>query len=181
MNLFAQVRPVSVFASGSIAASFLEFEYNGEKSDIVDNAMVIVTYDNGIRASFNLCMFVPMFYEELILCGDKGRLKVFENRDFLPTARPTTGLEILRGEQQPSRLTTPCYPTFIEETGHNGSTYYEHVDFVDNIEGKETAAARAEEGFWSIVVGAAAEESIKAGRLAEIEALLRENGVDPNS
>lgn len=178
MNLFAQARPTSVYASGSAAASFLDFEYNGERSDIVDNAMVIVTYENGIRAGFNLCMFAPLFYEELILCGDEGRLKAFENRDFLPAARPTTGLEILRGEQQPSRLTTPCYPTFIEEAGHNGSTYFEHVDFVDNIEGRRTAAAGAEEGFWSIVVGAAAEESIKTGRLVEIDKLLAENGID---
>ena len=36
----------------------------------------IVEYENGVRASFNLCMFSPMFYEEMVLCGDEGRLKV---------------------------------------------------------------------------------------------------------
>ena len=69
-------------------------------SDIIDNAMVIVTYANGIRAGFNLCMFAPLFYEELILCGDEGRLKAFENRDVLPAARPTTG-------RPPSSPTSP--------------------------------------------------------------------------
>ena len=90
MNLFAGARPVSVFATGSAAVNFFNFEYAGEKSDILDNAFVVVTYANGVRASFNLCMFAPMFYEELVLCGDEGRLKATENEDFLPIATRLT-------------------------------------------------------------------------------------------
>ncbi|MCJ7434325.1 MAG: Gfo/Idh/MocA family oxidoreductase, partial [Anaerolineales bacterium] len=75
LNLFSQSRPVSVFATGSQAVNFIGFEYNGEKSDILDNAIVSVVYANGIRASFNLCMFAPMFYEEISICGDAGYLK----------------------------------------------------------------------------------------------------------
>ena len=82
MNLFAGARPVSVFAIGSQAVNFIHFEYAGQKSDILDNAFVIVTYANGVRANFNLCMFSPMFYEELVLCGDDGRLKVTRERRF---------------------------------------------------------------------------------------------------
>jgi predicted dehydrogenase len=177
MNLCAQSRPVSVFASGGMAVNFREFEYDNEKSDIVDNAAVIVTYENGVRANFNLCMFSPMFYEELILCGDEGRLKTFEHEDFLPGPRVKTHLEVLRGEGAPSRITAPCYPPHIEELGHNGATYFEHVHFVDNIEGKRTNAATAEEGLWSIVVGAAAEESVKTGSVVNIAELLKQNGV----
>jgi len=176
-NLFAQARPVSVFATGSRAVNFLDFAYGDEKSDIIDIALVTVIYENGIRASFNLCMFAPMFYEELVLCGDEGRLKASENRDFLPEPRPKTHLEIMCGEKRPSRTTTPAYPAFLEEAGHSGSTYFEHVNFVDNIEGQETNSATAEEGFWSIVVGVAAEESIKTGRLVNINELLDENGI----
>jgi predicted dehydrogenase len=178
LNLFAQSKPVSVFATGSMAVNFLHFEYEDEKSDIIDNAFVTVTYENGIRASFNLCMFSPMFYEEIILCGDEGRLKAFENKDFLPAPRSNTHLEIIRGENKPSRITTPCYPTFIEESGHNGATYIEHMNFIDSIEGKETNAAKADEGFWSIVVGVAAEESVKTGNLVNIDELLKTNGLD---
>ena len=92
MNLFAGARPVSVFATGSMAVNFLEFEYAGEKSDILDNAFVIVTYENGVRANFNLCMFSPMFYEELVLCGDEGRLKAFEKRGFFAGRSPRDAL-----------------------------------------------------------------------------------------
>jgi len=177
MNLFSGSRPVSVFAAGSAAVNFLNFEYEGQKSDILDNAFVIVTYANGVRASFNLCMFAPMFYEEMVLCGDDGRLKVSENEDFLPLAQTDTYLEIKCGDRKPSRVGAPCYPAFIQQSGHHGATYFEHVSFVDNIEGKPTAAAIATEGFWSIVVGVAAETSVKTGQPVLIDDLLRENGI----
>ncbi len=177
MNLFSGARPVSVFATGSMAVNFLDFEYEGQKSDILDNAFVIVTYANGVRANFNLCMFSPMFYEELILCGDDGRLKAWENEDYLAHARPDSHLEILCGDHKPSRIGAPCYPAFIQQSGHNGATYYEHVHFVNNIEGKPTQTATADEGFWAIVVGAAAEASAKSGQPVLINDLLRESGI----
>ena len=49
---------------------------------------------------------------------------------------------------------------------------------MDKIEGKPTNAATAQEGFWSIVVGAAAEESVKTGQVVVINELLRRNGLD---
>ena len=176
-NLFAQSRPVSVYAVGSQAVNFLDFEYGGEKSDILDNAFVIVTYANGVRANFNLCMFAPMVYEEIVICGSEGRLKAYENEDFLPAHRPHAGLEVMLGQDKPSRIATPCYPSVIEMTGHHGGTYFEHVNFVDRIEGRPTNAATAEEGFWSVVVGVAAEESVRTGAPIQIEALLARNGI----
>ena len=178
LNLFAQSRPKTVFATGGMAVNFIEFEYDNQKSDILDNALVTIEYENGVRASFNLCMFSPMFYEEIIVCGDEGRLKAYERDDFLSGSRPKTHLEILRGESRPSRISTPSYPAFIEASGHNGSTYYEHVNFINNLDGQETDAARTEEGFWAVVVGAAAEESVKTGLPVSINELLGQAGVD---
>jgi hypothetical protein len=140
--------------------------------------MVIVTYANGVRASFNLCMFSPMFYEEMVLCGDDGRLKVSENEDFLPGGQPDTYMEVKCGDRKPTRTGSPCYPAFIQSSGHHGATYFEHVSFIDNIEGKQTASATAAEGFWSIVVGAAAEQSVRTGQPVLIDELLRENGLE---
>lgn len=176
LNLFAQAKPVSVFATGSMAVNFKEFKYNNEKSDIIDNAVVSVVYENGVRASFNLCMFAPMFYEEITLCGDEGYLKAYEKEDFLPPPRPKTYMEILRGETQPSRVCNPCYPPHIEESGHNGSTFYEHVNFIDNMDGKPTSTATVEDGFWSVVIGVAAEESVKTGKVVLIDELLLKSG-----
>lgn len=177
LNMFAGSRPESVFATGGMAVNFIEFEYHGEKSDILDHALVNVVYQNGVRASFNLCMFAPMFYEEVILCGDEGRIKAYENEDFLSTGRPKSHMEVMCGENRPSRVSTPVYPAFLKQSGHNGATFYEHINFVDNIEGKDTRAATVEEGFWSVVVGAAAEESVKTGKVVEIANFLKRQGI----
>ncbi|MFP3126131.1 Gfo/Idh/MocA family oxidoreductase [Ectobacillus funiculus] len=177
MNLFAQAKPVQVYANGNMDVNFTEFEYKNEKSDIIDNAFVTVLYENGVRTNFNLCMFSPTFYEEMVICGDGGRLKASENEDFLSFKRPRNQLEIMRGEGKPSRVTTPCYPSHIEESGHGGATYYEHIYFVDNIEGIPTSTAKVDEGFWSVVVGIAAEESIRTGKVVLVEELLKNRGI----
>lgn len=180
LNLFAQSKPATVYAVGNMAVNFKDFEYNNEKSDILDNALVTVVYENGITASFNLCMFAPMFYEEIVICGDEGRLKAFENEDFLTVPRPKNHFEIMGGEGRTSRITSPSYPEDIEKSGHNGGTYYEHKYFIDNIEGRNTSTATVDEGFWSVVVGVAAEQSIKTGRVINIKELLKESGIDIN-
>jgi predicted dehydrogenase len=173
LNMFAHSKPARVYATGSMAVNFKDFEYNGEKSDIIDNAIVSVEYDNGVRASFNLCMFAPMFYDELSLCGDEGYLKAYDKEDYLTVPRPKAYLEVLRGEARPSRICHPGYPSYIEQSGHSGSTFYEHVNFINNIEGKPNIAATVEEGFWSVVVGVAAEESIKRGKVVQIDEILQ--------
>jgi predicted dehydrogenase len=177
LNLFAQSRPISVFATGSQAVNFVEFEYHGEKSDILDNAIVSVVYQNGVRASFNLCMFAPMFYEEISICGDEGYLKAFERQDYLSIPRAKTHMEILRGEKKPARVTSPCYPPHIEDSGHNGATYYEHINLIENLDGNTTDTATVTEGFWAVVVGAAAEESVKTGQPVLIEDLLKRHAI----
>ena len=174
MNLFAQSRPTKIYATGSMAVNFRTFEYNGRKSDILDNAVVSVDYENGVRAGFTLCMFSPQFYEELMLCGDEGHLRTYESIDFLPGPKQKTYLEIKVGEKSTSRISQPCYPTYIEQSGHGGATFFEHKYFIDEIEGSKRSVATAEEGFWSIVVGYAAQKSIELGGPIKINELLQE-------
>jgi predicted dehydrogenase len=177
LNLFAQSRPQKVMGTGSMAVNFTDFKVGGDRSDILDNAVVNVVYANGVQASFNLCMFAPMFYEEVVLVGDEGRLKAYERTNFLPTKQPETGMEINLGVGEPSRVSTPCYPTIIQESGHSGATFYEHVNLMDKIEGKETNLPTVEEGFWSVVVGAAAEEAVQTGQVILIDDFLKKNGI----
>ena len=177
MNLFSGSKPERVFATGSMAVNFKDFVYRGERSDIIDNAFVNVEYENSVRASFNLCMFAPLFFEELILCGNSGRLSAHERVDFVKSEGSQMYLEVMRGEQSPARISRPSYPFYIDETGHDGSTYIEHIHFIDNIEGQKTNSATVEEGFWSIVVGVAAEESVQTGEVVRIDELLARNGV----
>ena len=55
------------------------------------------TYANGVQASFNLCMFAPVYYEELILVGDQGRLKAYDEEPLYPSKQPTNYLEVALG------------------------------------------------------------------------------------
>jgi predicted dehydrogenase len=175
INLFAQSRPKRVFASGSMAVNFREFEHKEGRSDILDNAQVVIEYENSVRASFGLVMFVPMFYEEIVLCGEIGRLRASENLDFLPGVPLKSQLEIFGGETFPSRMTTPSYPVAIEESGHSGATFFEHVHFVDSIDSGASAGPTAMDAFWSVVVGVAAETSVATGEPIDIADLLVEN------
>ncbi|WP_254788722.1 Gfo/Idh/MocA family protein [Virgibacillus salinus] len=175
LNLFAQSRPEKVYATGSMDVNFTDFYYKGTKSNIIDNAMVTVNYENGIKAQFQLCMFAPMFYEEITICGDGGRLKAYEKEDFLPINGDRTYLEVLSGENGTAKTAVPCYPTVIQGSGHSGATYYEHKYFIDNIEGNYKATATVEEGFWSIVVGEAAERSIKNGEVINVSDMLEQD------
>ncbi len=177
INRIAQNRPKTVYAVGSAAVNFADFEREGRRSDILDNGMVIITYENGVTANFNLCMFAPMFYEELVVCGDLGRIKTTEHEDFLPHNRPVTQMEIATVDDRPSRMTQPMYPALIQHSGHQGGTYVEHVEFVDQIAGKPSRAASAEEGFWAIVVGAAAQASIATGAPIVINDYLEQMGL----
>lgn len=176
-NLIARDRPARVFASGGQAVNFTNFRYRGESSDILDNAAVIVEYPNGVRGNFNLCMFAPQFYEELSICGDSGRLRCFEKQDFPGGEETEVYLEILRGELEPARKMTTRYPRSVERLGHHGSTLIEHARFVDTVErGDLGPSASAREGFWSVVVGAAAEESAGSGEPVVIDEMLERHG-----
>ena len=179
INLFAAAAPVEVYASGGQAVNFRGFRYDGEAADVIDNACVIIVYENGARAQFSLNMFCPNFYEELILCGDRGRLKACEEFDYFHDQHSTSRVEVEHGEDRASRSTSLAYASRIEQSGHHGATYYEHRAFVDQIEGKPANCADAAQGFWSVVVGVAAETSLREKRPVEIPALLAAAKVKP--
>lgn len=174
-NYFADSKPKYVYADGGQAVNFVDFEYKELKSDILDHAFVNVVYENGVKCNFNLCMFAPMFYEEITICGEKGRLRAYENENYMPDHTNETYLEILTADNGPSRISTPMYPITIQSSGHMGGTYFEHKYFVDNIEGKQTQTAAIDEGFWSVVIGIAAEQSVKTGEKIYIDDIIKES------
>lgn len=173
-NLFAQSRPKYVYAVGGQDVNFIGYRRNeGEHSDILDNAIVTVVYENGVKCNFNLCMFAPMFYEEITICGDEGRIRAWENENYLPEDGAHTHFEMLCADHRPSMISTPCYPRTIQSSGHMGGTYFEHKKFVDNISSIQTDAATVEDGFWSVVVGIAAERSVHTGEIVYVDEILK--------
>ena len=79
MNLAVGSRPVRVMASGGQDVNHLDEVYNGVRSDILDNAYVIVEYANGVRTMLDLSMFAEggQHEQEITVVGDKGKLEAF--------------------------------------------------------------------------------------------------------
>ena len=175
INLLAQARPSRVYASGGQAVNFLDFEKDSERSDIDDHAFVVIDYNNGVRASFTLNMFCPDFSEEIIIVGDEGKLIAQENFNFQQQMESTTTVEILKGELGVSKKMDVSYTRALEQSGHHGSTFYEHIAFVDQLEGKSVDCATALQGMWSMVVASAAQQSMITGQAIDIEEFIETN------
>ena len=169
MNLFAGALPARVYASSGQAVNFLDFEREGRHSDIDDHAFVVIDYENGVRANFTLNMFCPHFYEELVICGDRGRLVASETFDFLTDDVAHSRVAIELGEDGASRDVAVGYAKPIEQCGHHGATFFEHLAFIERLDGKEADAATPLEGLWSIIVASAAQESSESGVPVDIK------------
>lgn len=177
INLFAGSHPTRVFATGSQAVNFTDFEKDGSRSDIDDNAMVIIDYSNGIHASFTLNMFCPMFHEELVLCGDQGRLVATEYFDFQRDDVASSNVSIELGEGGPSRDIDVAYSKPVEQSGHHGATFFEHVALADQLDGLPVDCASPLQGLWSIVIAAAAQESVTTGQPVAIDPFIQAHGL----
>ena len=53
--------------------NFTDFEYKGKTSDIDDHALVIVDYENGVKAQFALNMFSEELFEALTVGDPRER------------------------------------------------------------------------------------------------------------
>tara|TARA_B100001750_G_scaffold150789_1_gene120842 strand:+ start:2630 stop:3859 length:1230 start_codon:yes stop_codon:yes gene_type:complete len=175
INLFADSIPNKIYASGGQAINFLDFEKNNQKSDIDDHAFVIIDYENGTRANFTLNMFCPSFSEELILCGDKGKLVASEHYDFQRENKSKSTISIDIGESGPSKTSDVHYPILIEQSGHNGATFFEHIEFINQLKGKDSDCATPLQGLWSIIIACAAQESILKETYIMIDEFLDQN------
>ena len=177
INLVAQSRPKRVYASGGRAVNFLDFEWRGKMSDIDDHAMVIIDYDNGVRASFALNMFCRELYEELVVVGERGRLVASEQASFQPDTPSNAELRV-EVPQHPAYRGVPVgYPDWIEASGHYGATYFEHIAFNLQLAGQAVDAATPEQALWSLIVASAAQHSMQMGREVDVGMFCEANGI----
>lgn len=176
MNLFAGGNPQRVFAVGNQAVNFHNFVYDNKKADGLDQAQLSIQYDNGVIGGFSLCMFTPGTREELVVCGDAGRVHASESAR-LGEANENR-LEVWRGENAASSVRAPEYPSYITKAGHHGSTFFEHLSFVDELSGGVVSGPNLADGLWSVAVGAAAQLSIERGAAVDVAEVLPA-GFDP--
>ena len=167
MNLIVGERPVRVMASGGQDVNHLDEVYDGRRSDILDNAFVIVEYDGGVRTMLDLSMFAEASRnsEELVAVGDAGKVEALIPDDIVRIGR--------RGTHWHDVEEHPTVDDRIAHTGlHHGSSYLEHVGLLEAIRTGGEPEVTLEDGLLAVAVGAAAHRSIDEGRPVEVAELL---------
>lgn len=174
MRLMANANPVRVYASGSQAVNHKDETYQGEAPDILDNAYVTIEFDNGTRASLELCMFAEgsRYQEEISVVGDKGKVECLVPGPgrFWPTetlGEPPVAQVISspRNPKGPKQIDVPVDPALLEAGDHNGSTFYQHQKFQRAILGEQEVEVSLEDGLKAVVIGLAAQEAIRTHRV----------------
>ena len=169
MNLVIGTRPVRVMASGGQDVNHLDEVYDGEKSDILDNAYVIVEYANGVRAMLDLSMFAEgsRHEQEISAVGTTGKAEAFIPGDG----------HIVIGDRA-TRTVREVEVGIDSDVGHVGfhfgASFIECKRFIDAVANGTNPEVTVEDGLWSVVIGAAAHRSIDEGRVVEIS----EYGID---
>lgn len=166
MNTAIGSRPRRVYASGAQDVNHLDEIYNGERSDILDNAFVIVDYDNGVRASLDLCMFAEasQYEQEIVAVGTLGKAET-----QLPKG---DGVTIgLRADRTVQTIPTPMPASVAYEGFHWGASYIEVERFCQAIRAQAPPEVGVIDGLWSVALGEAAHRSIVTGQPVDIDDL----------
>ncbi len=71
------------------------------------------------------------------------------------------------------------YSDTVDQSGHHGATFFEHVALMDRLDGKDTDAATPLQGLWSIIVASAAQESMDTGRAVAVDDFIAAHELAP--
>jgi len=132
-----------------------------DDSEIIDNAFVIIEYENGARAELSLCFFSPYGNDlEIGAVGETGKLEswVKAHRIHLWRNADEGRMEVVEPETDVAQ-----YGVF-----HTGA-YRQHIDFADCILSGSPPFCDGEIGRESIVIALAAQKSISEQRIVRID------------
>jgi myo-inositol 2-dehydrogenase/D-chiro-inositol 1-dehydrogenase len=161
--------PIRVMASGAQDVNHLDERYGGETPDILDNAFVIVEFDDGGRGLLDLCMFAEATHnqEELSVVGDLGKIEALVPENVIRIGR--RGTHWIGGVESSS----VADDRVAYEGFHDGSSYIEHLRFRDAVVNGTAPDVTLQDGLLSVAIGAAAHRSIDEGRPVAMSEMLR--------
>ncbi|MEM6888894.1 MAG: Gfo/Idh/MocA family oxidoreductase [Pseudomonadota bacterium] len=177
MRLALEDEPVRVTASAGQAVNHLKESYNGATPDILDHGFVIVDFARGARAMLELCMFAEgaRFQETIAAIGPDGKIEAFVPGPtrFWPDdlgPAPTPLLEISpRAPKGPRCLEIPVDPTLLEAGDHNGSTFYQHREFLALLRGERAEPEVSfSDGLRAVEMGMAAQKAAANGSVVSM-------------
>jgi len=178
MRLIMADEPVRMMASAGQAVNHLDESYDGEVPDVWDSAYVIVDFARGGRAMLELCMYAEgsTYQEEISAVGPDGKIEAFVPGPgrFWPThlGAPPVARVIAspRRPKGPLAVDIPVDPTLLEAGDHNGSTFYQHVRFLDLVRCGGTPEVTLEDGAQAVAMGLAAQEAALLGTVVRLPA-----------
>jgi myo-inositol 2-dehydrogenase / D-chiro-inositol 1-dehydrogenase len=165
MRLVAGAEPVRVMASGGQDVNHLEERYDGRRPDILDNAYVVVEFANGVRGCLDLSMFAEggRFEQELTVVGDAAKLEA---------TVPGDGVWVgVRGAAGPVHVAAAVPNGVPHPDLHGGSSYIEHLRFIDCVRAGAAPEVDVDDGLWSVATGVAAHLAIAERRVVELDEL----------
>jgi len=175
MHLVAGARPVRVMASGGQDVNHLDeyYEIDGreERSDMLDNAFVIIEFANGMRGALDLCMFAEggRFEQEITITGDAAKMEATVPGDTVwlgERSAATIGAGNIGAAVR--EIPAPMDPRVPDAEFHQGASYMEHLALADAISAGRPEAVTITEGMWAVAMGAAAHRSIHERRPVEL-------------
>ena len=176
MRLILKSDPVRVMASAGQEVNHLDESYDGRTPDIWDSGYVIVDFASGARAMLELSMFAEgSEYQEMVhAVGADGKLEVkipgparFWSGD--EAARPVPLLvESRRHPCNPVVHQLPIDKTILDAGDHNGSTYHQHLRFLEVVRGEGSVEVGLDDGIWAVRMGQAAQESARTGQAVSL-------------
>ena len=167
MNLMIPSKPIKIYASGGQDVNHLDERYDGKTPDIIDNSFVLIDYEDGERAMLDLCMFAEAgkYEQEIVLTGDRGKLE---------THIPGNELLLTNRKEYSHRTIEIKEDSRVKEVGfHHGASYIEHLELIECIKKGNQPLVDCQNGFDSIVLGLAAQESIKTGESIKLNDFLK--------
>lgn len=170
MRLFAGADPVRVMASGAMDVNHKDEVYDGKVPDIIDNAYVIIEFENGSRGVLDLCMFAEgsRNEQEISVVGDIGKGEAFVPESIVRWGTRVGGRDGVK--------TLKAEDDRIKYDGlHHGSSFLEHMQFLSAVSaenGARVPAVDLHDGLISVAIGVAAQLSIEKGRFVTIREVL---------
>ncbi|MEE2774668.1 MAG: Gfo/Idh/MocA family oxidoreductase [Pseudomonadota bacterium] len=173
MRFITKSEAVRVYSSGGQDVNHLTENYGGMTPDIIDNAFVIVDFENGIRAFLDLCMFAEnsKLQEELCGVGNKGKIETGVPSHLSGLKESDLTIR-MRGSQSAQITKIVVDQNLLDAGHHHGSTYYEHLAFLKAINNKSKPEVSLDDGLKAVAIGQAAELSVKERRSVLLEELM---------
>ena len=107
------------------------------------------------------------FQEELSAVGNKGKIETGVPSSKSGINKSEVFLN-LRNKIKPDIETIEVDNKILQAGHHHGSTYYEHLKFLDCIKNKSNPEVSLNDGLIAVATGEAAEKSIKENRVVKM-------------